>query len=191
MKLINYLEAIMVDNYSIKKFIEPTLKTKKAFWIPLREKYTRDLQPKKMIAIHQLGISHLDKLLSAQKKRISISTFTNTNDIKKLATEQSIGGGRGLLAIVEGTPLLRSHKDIKSNTERNIKGIKENIGRGDRWINLGDFGGKNIISIKNEALQKIQDYLGNKDLNSKMLELNIIKHSFIYPHFFTCYLFII
>jgi hypothetical protein len=85
MKLVNYLEAIMVGNYVIKKFIEPTLKTKKHFWIPLREKYTRDLQPKKMIAIHQLGISHLDKLLKAQKKRISISTFTNTNDIKKLA----------------------------------------------------------------------------------------------------------
>jgi hypothetical protein len=166
MKLIDYLEALVVGNMVIKRFIEPTLNGKKVFWVPLRGKYTKEIQPKKMTAAHQFGINSLDKLLSAQGKRISISTFTSTSNVDKLNDTGITLGGRGLIAILEGTPLLRSHKDIGSTTERERDGAKENIGRGDRWVDLGNFGGKSVVPIRDEALKKIRDYLGDKDLNS-------------------------
>lgn len=155
MKLFDYLEELVVGDSVINDYIVPTLQNKTTFWVPIRDKYTKELQPKKLIGIHQIGINNIGKLKSIEGKRASISVFTNTPDVKKLLGQSIGNAGFGLFVIVKGTPLLRSQKDIKSRKEKR-----------ERWFNLGAFGVKEISTIKNEVIRKIKEHLGERDISS-------------------------
>lgn len=155
MKLFDYLEALTTNTTVIEKFIVPTLKNKGTFWVPLKSKYTSSLFPKRLKAFHQLGIKSLDKFLNI-KRNVSISTFTSTYDIDNLLKRAIGGAGFGLVALVEGTPIVSSPKDIKSTKDENR-----------RWINFD----KNISfasyqGIKDDVVQKINNHLGGKEISS-------------------------
>lgn len=175
--LLQVLNEVLSTNPEVvRDYVLPTLRNKTTFWVPLKRKHLASLLPPvvklkpgdqqgdqpgvkstvvKFKAFHQLGVKSLTKLLNV-KRNVAVSTFTNVDDYKSLFKKSIGGAGFGLLALVEGLPLVNSSKDLKTRRELNR-----------RWVNFA-----NVLSyssyegVKNTVLKKVQEYLGGKDPTS-------------------------
>jgi hypothetical protein len=131
------------------------LNIKNNSWIPLKSNWIASQPVKKLKAFHQLGVESLNKFLNI-KRNVAISTFTSTYDIDNLLKEAIGSAGFGLVALVEGTPIVSSPKDLRSRREENR-----------RWVNFD----KNISfnsyqDIKDDVVQKIKKFLDGKEISS-------------------------